>query len=90
MTNQELIRHCEIKLFDKYVNKTFIPRICELQKGIEDYIERLKKIYANHLPIFHIFMRKEINVWQDLNEFITKEGNYIWNTKNELADILKK
>ena len=79
-----------IKLFDKYVNKTFIPRICELQKRIEDYIERLKKFYANHLPIFHIFMRKEIKVWQDLNEFITKEDNYIWNIKNEFVGILKK
>ena len=79
-----------IKLFDKYVNKTSIPRICELQKRIEDYIERLKKVYANHLPVFHIFMRKEIKVWQALKEFITKQGNFIWNTRNELVSILKK
>ena len=74
----------------KYVNKTSIPRICELQKRIEDYIERLKKVYANHLPVFHIFMRKEIKVWQALKEFITKQGNFIWNTRNELVSILKK
>lgn len=79
-----------IKSFDKYVKDTLIPRVCELQKRIEGHIDSVKKLYANHLPIFHIFMRKEIKVWQELNEFLIKEGNFIWNTKNELVGILEK
>ena len=79
-----------IKSFDKYVKDTLIPRVCELQKRIDKNVDGVKKLYANHLPIFHIFMRKEIKVWQELNEFLIKEGNFIWNTKNELVDILEK
>ena len=79
-----------IKLFDKCVNETLIPKVCELQNKIEGHIDSVKKLYANHLPIFHIFMRKEIKVWQELNEFLIKEGNFIWNTKNELVGILEK
>lgn len=79
-----------IKSFDKYVNDTLIPRAWELQKRIDENIDGVKKLYASHLPIFHIFMRKEIKVWQELNEFLIKEGNFIWNTKNELVDILEK
>lgn len=77
-----------IKLFDKCVNETLIPKVCELQNKIEGHIDSVKKLYANHLPIFHIIMRKEIKVWQDLNEFLIKQGNFIWNTKNELVGIL--
>lgn len=79
-----------IKSFDKYVNDTLIPRVWELQKRIDKNVDGVKKLYANHLPIFHIFMRKEIKVWQELNEFLIKEGNFIWNTKNELVGILEK
>ncbi len=79
-----------IKSFDKYVNDTLIPRVWELQKRIDEKIDGVKKLYASHLPIFHIFMRKEIKVWQELNEFLIKEGNFIWNTKNELVGILEK
>ena len=79
-----------IKSFDKYVDETLIPKVRELQKIIDEYIANEKKFYANHLPIFHIFMRKEIKVWQDLNEFLIKQGTFIWNTKNELVDILEK
>ena len=79
-----------IKSFDKYVNDTLIPRVWELQKRIDKNVDGVKKLYANHLPIFHIFMRKEIKVWQELNDFLIKEGNFIWNTKNELVGILEK
>lgn len=79
-----------IKLFDKCVNETLIPKVCELQNKIEGHIDSVKKLYANHLPIFHILMQKEIKTWQDLNEFLIKQGNFIWNTKNELIDILEK
>ena len=79
-----------IKLFDKCINETLIPKVCELQNKIEGHIDSVKKLYANHLPIFHIFMRKEIKVWQDLNEFLIKQGNFIWNTKNKLIGILEK
>lgn len=79
-----------IKSFDKYVNDTLIPKVWELQKRIDENIDGVKKLYANYLPLFHIFMRKEINVWQELNEFLIKQGNFIWNTKNELIGILEK
>lgn len=79
-----------IKLYEKNVNDSLIPKVRKLQKDIDEYIDGVKKNYAKHLAIFHIFMRKEIKAWQDLNEFITKEGICIKNIKNEIVSILKK